>query len=48
MSKISDMNYSNFLVDEVKLSFSGLDTDKGLIDVRDLTRGLRLADILGV
>jgi hypothetical protein len=34
------MDHPNSFVDEVKLSFSGLDTDKGLIDVRDLTRAL--------
>jgi hypothetical protein len=34
------MNHSNTLVDKVKISFSGLDTDKGIIDIRDLTKAL--------
>lgn len=34
------MNPKNDLIDEVKISFSGLDTDNGLIDIHDLTRSL--------
>lgn len=34
------MNHPNSLEDKVKISFSGLDTDNGLIDIRDLTRAL--------
>ncbi len=34
------MKHTNSLTDEVKLSFSGLDTDEGLIDIRDLARSL--------
>ena len=34
------MNQRNVSIDEVKLSFSGLDTDKGLIGIRDLTKAL--------
>ena len=34
------MNHTNSLVDEVTLSFSGLETDEGLIDVRDLATAL--------
>lgn len=34
------MKQTNISIDEVKLSFSGLDTDKGLIGIRDLTKAL--------
>ncbi len=34
------MKHANSLTDEVILSFSGLETDQGLIDVRDLARAL--------
>lgn len=34
------MKFSKPIVDEVRLSFTGLDTEKGVIDVGDLTRAL--------